>query len=45
MRALCCKSIKAAASNPVPSNQMTVARQYFIREIELVREIGYCYGM
>lgn len=44
MRGLSCKSIKAL-SNPVPFNQMTVARQYFIREIELVREIDYCYGM
>lgn len=38
-------SIKASSSNPLPFNQMTLARQYFIREVELIREICYCFGM
>lgn len=38
-------SIKAAASIFLPFNQMTLARQYFIREVERVSEIGYCYGL
>lgn len=44
MRAFCCYVNNSSITNSLPSNQMTLARQYFIRE-ELVREIGYCYGM
>lgn len=36
---------RSTTSHPGPFNQMTLARQYFIGEIELVREIGCCCGM